>query len=569
MKKNIFSFLIILFIFGFNVTAQDIELDDISTTIGNDSISAEPYDLPDFKNRVTEVDGSGNIVPELPQIEQPEDTELASSLAEENQKTLYAQVQAGGGFPTLFNCDFSLYTLNGIEPFKLDFSHTTANGYVGNSLNGNYFDRTTQLLASKKFKAGIFSAQLEGLYVSAGDGFQNKTPLFTSMNKDYIKIDTDFCFDFNDNFDMKLNLDSSFYNRYSQTSDLKNLDEIPPLASCIYQAGYLTATPELILDFYYKYFSAYLSGSYSINGNLYGLSSDFSYIKTTKDEHSAIQKEIVAGNDETRFSHRGIFSVGMKLATDYARIYGNASAVIGNYLNGQNVVVPFNVGVEYSIPVYFSNRRFTIGAEGGMESFANLAWDYENKYKFTVLSFIPEETSFWYGNCNICVPLKSSFTGKAFVEYKRNALGNNSWEPDYSDGYGANGVYGYANKELQLLTTEFELSYHYKILTLAGKWHSCWLDVPVLENVQLLGLQVNLQDENARWGIDLQGMYSFENSLTVPLINFEGFIGINRAVRVVVNATDIVKLVKAEKRVYAGEYIGRGGTASLLLKFFL
>ena len=61
MKKNIFSFLIILFIFGFNVAAQDIELPDISTTIGNDSVSVDLGDLPDFKNRVTEFDGSGNL----------------------------------------------------------------------------------------------------------------------------------------------------------------------------------------------------------------------------------------------------------------------------------------------------------------------------------------------------------------------------------------------------------------------------------------------------------------------------------------------------------------------------
>lgn len=566
MKKYIFSFLIFLLFLNSVLSAQDIELPDISTTIGNDSVSVELTDLPDFKNRVTEIDGSGNIVPQLPQIEKPEDTELSSSLAEENQKSLYAQGMVGGGFPCLFNCDFSLYTINGVQPFKLDFSHNSANGYVGQSLNGNYFDRDTQLFAYKKFVAGNFSLQLEGNYFSNSEGFQNKTPLFTSINKDYIKLGMDFGFIVNENFDLKLNLNSSFYNRYSQTSDIKAIENIP---SFLYQAGYLFASPELITDFYFKHFSAYLSGQYVLNTNLYGLEKDFGYINKFKNEDSEIQKELIFGNDETRMSHRGVFSVGLKWQNDSAKIYGNASAVIGNYLNGQNVIVPFNAGVEYSIPVYFSNRRFTIGAEGGMQSFENSVWDLENKYKFSVLSFIPEETSFWYGNFNLSVPLKSSFTGKAFVEYKRNALGNNTWEADYTEDYRTCGVYGYSKRELQLLTTEFALSYHYKIFTLSGSWHSNWLDVPLLENIQLLGLQLNLQDENARWGIDLQGLYSFENSLTVPLVNFEGFIGITPAVRVVLNATDIVKLVKAEKRVYAGEYIGRSGTASLLLKFFL
>ena len=38
--------------------------------------------------------------------------------------------------------------------------------------------------------------------------------------------------------------------------------------------------------------------------------------------------------------------------------------------------------------------------------------------------------------------------------------------------------------------------------------------------------------------------------------------------RKIVSVEDIVKLIKAEPRIYAGKFISRGGTATLMLKFF-
>ena len=49
--------------------------------------------------------------------------------------------------------------------------------------------------------------------------------------------------------------------------------------------------------------------------------------------------------------------------------------------------------------------------------------------------------------------------------------------------------------------------------------------------------------------------------------DFDAFISVSKSVRVMLNIEDIVKLVSVRTRKYAGEYVARGGTASLLVKY--
>ena len=53
-----------------------------------------------------------------------------------------------------------------------------------------------------------------------------------------------------------------------------------------------------------------------------------------------------------------------------------------------------------------------------------------------------------------------------------------------------------------------------------------------------------------------------------PVINLECFARLTSAVRIVGSVEDIVKLLKGEQRIYAGQYAARGGTAKIMLKFF-
>ena len=97
------------------------------------------------------------------------------------------------------------------------------------------------------------------------------------------------------------------------------------------------------------------------------------------------------------------------------------------------MIVPFNVGISSLFPVYFSNRRVSILAEGGIESYKQKSFNLEEKFKFTNCNLNPSEVSEWYGRFSFSVPLKTSFTGSAEIEYRKTAYNNGRWNPKYNE----------------------------------------------------------------------------------------------------------------------------------------
>jgi hypothetical protein len=166
------------------------------------------------------------------------------------------------------------------------------------------------------------------------------------------------------------------------------------------------------------------------------------------------------------------------------------------------------------------------------------------------------------------VPLKESFTGSYDIEYRGTAFNNGVWEPSYDAATLTSGLYGYTQTNRQLLKTDFNLSYHYGIFSVKAGWQSNWLYVPVLESPQALTAAITLQSNDSAWGTELSTAVFISNEVTDPVINFECFARLTSAVRIVGSVEDIVKLLKGEERIYAGQYAARGGTAKILLKFF-
>jgi hypothetical protein len=81
-------------------------------------------------------------------------------------------------------------------------------------------------------------------------------------------------------------------------------------------------------------------------------------------------------------------------------------------------------------------------------------------------------------------------------------------------------------------------------------------------------LTLNVQDQEVRWGTSLDFIMLINSDIETPFINAEGFVRITPAVRAILSINDIVKLYKGETRSYAGKYAARGGSATVLLKFF-
>ena len=530
--------LTLLFTGGF-FFAQDISLPDITTVVQGGNVQADDEALPDFTDVMVLPQGSGASVPVLQELDAPDSSEVKPITFTEKERSVYVEGLIGAGYPTLFIGDFSLFRQAGNSPFKLTFMHDSALGYSGTALTDSFSDRTTSITLDKGFKREKYNLSFGGSYKTESNGLQNKTDGISSYNQSLVSADGKFEFFLPYGFSLCSEASMDFYNRYSDIS------------SAVYDSVLVWArkntlygiSPSLFVKWNNYGFSAALTGNYSLSADLFD--------------------EI-----EGSAANRGSFKLDFAWANDYINAYGNAALVFGNYMNTSSVLVPFTLGINSAFPVYFSDRRFSIYAEGGLESFQNKIFELEEKYVFSAFSFFPTESSDWFAKLGMKVPLKESFTGEFEIEYRNTAFGNGIWEPLYDDTVLTNGLYGYVQTERQLLKSDFNISYHYKIFSIKAGWQSNWLYIPVLETPQALTLSLDFQGRDSLWGAELSSAFYIGEGGTDPVINLECFARLTPAVRIVGNVEDIVKLMKGEQRIYAGQYAARGGTAKILLKFF-
>ena len=78
---------------------------------------------------------------------------------------------------------------------------------------------------------------------------------------------------------------------------------------------------------------------------------------------------------------------------------------------------------------------------------------------------------------------------------------------------------------------------------------------------------MSLQGKEGNWGTSVEAYYSIDAADTTPLLNFEAFTQVSPATKIVLSANDIIKLVSAESRTYAGQYVANSGNVTLLIKF--
>ena len=534
MKRYIFSSILIAGLAG-SLFAQNIELPDLTTVISGETVKAGADALPDFKDVMIVPEGSGTVVPVLPDVDTPSDADINTLKNEQTEKTIFAEGVIGGGYPSLFTGDFSVFRVSDTSPFKISFSHNSAVGYGNHSLGDGFSDRTTNLFIEKAFQKDKFGMKLDFGYEALSNGLQRHIQELTSINQDNYAGAGSLTWDVNDKFSTGVNAGLSFYNRYADVA-----------SGSFASASVLDINPELFAIWKINAFNIGFTGTYSMEA----------------DVAEEISKDIL---------HRGEFNLNVQWENEIIKAYGKAGIVLGTNLNGNTVVVPFTVGVDSSFPVYFSNRRFGIAAEGGIDSSMNKISDLEKKYKFSGLLTMPSETSDWYGKVNFSIPLKESFTGTVNFEYRQTAFNNGHWQPFYdlnSSRTGIKGIYGYGFSEMQQFISDLSITYHYKVFSITGGWRSNWIDVPVLEAAHQLVLDVNFQSEDSKWGADLKGIWNLNGDATVPVINVEGFARLTTSVRAVLSIEDALKLFGGAERVYAGEYICRGGTVTALLKFF-
>ncbi len=533
MNKKAYTVIFAASFLAAGVFAQNIELPEVTTVISGDTEKAGDDTLPDFSDVLKIPAGSGGVEPVLPEVETSEDTDITAGKSKPVEKSVYAEGLIGGGYPAFFTGNISVARNTGASPFKFSFEHESAVGYANHSLTEGYSDRTTKLSVEKNYKKNHLEWGASGSYKSSSDGLQKNLVVDEGnaaglLNRDLYKAAGNIAYSFDNGFSFGAETGVDFYNRYSEIT-------CPQIKTI----GFFTLKPSLNVR-------------WAGHGFDTGFTTDYDY-DTEFTENILFPK-----------SHRAKFMVDLQWKNDFIRLYGNAAAVVGSNVMDDDVIVPFAVGVDSSFPVYFANRRVSISAEGGIDSYKPKSYEMEEKFKFTNLNWNPTETSEWFGRFNLSIPLKTTFTGTAGVEYRQTAYGNGRWLPKYNDIYS---IYGYEVKDFQMLGTDFSLAYHQGILSVGGSWHSNWLDVPAEENIQTVKFDVNVQSEDTKWGVDVNCLLPINSEMEVPVLNTEGFIRITPSVRAILSINDVIKLYKGETRTYAGKYEARGGSAALLLKF--
>ncbi len=521
--------------------AESIELDDLTTVIKSGSLVAEEDALPDFSDVVEKPSGSGSIVPKLPDVTVQEKPSVADASAGKKEKSVFAEGKVGGGYPAFFYGDFSVYRLSGQNPFFIGFDHNSAAGYSGHSLKDGYKDSTTGINLKKTIQKNRALVNLKGDYQVLVNGLQNKVNGMSDITQNDVSGGGDFTWQFNDIFSAGASLDAEFYNRYSAITGSDSFEDY------LKNVSVFGISPEVFGKVHLNAFTIDFMGGYWMDSN-------------TNDSISVNTRKV---------ANRGQFKAGFSWKNQIFKAYANVGAVLSDAMNDNYITAPFAIGGNAVFPVKFSSRKASVGLEGGLSAKRSRVSELEKKYKFTSLTFMPQEVTDWYVQFDSSLPVGSGFTVNANLTYRKTAFGNGWWQPVYSTA-SYKGFYGYRMYDMSILSSTLELTYIYKILSLKAGLKSNWIDIPVLEYNQLVTFGLGLAKENGKYVANLSADFGLDDdsSAIVPILNLDGFVKITQAVSIGAEITDIVKLVSGTTRTYAGDYIARSGTASVMAKFF-
>lgn len=533
-----------LFVFSQNneQTEESIILPDVSTVISGGAIKAGKSSVPDYSLILPEASNEPQIIPQLPDTDNLEsNTEKAEVLLEVKEKDVYAEGLTGCGMPGYFIGNFSIYRESGNNPFKISFMHEATSGYAGNSLTSGYFDRNTQVMAEKTFSTDSMKFHFDVAYKTIANGLQNKAENINDVTKETILLGVDYDFNLPHGMFLGTNIDGSWYKRYASVVG----QSIIPIDEYKKNVSIIDFIPSLKFGWQNEHFYTSLSGTYTL----------FSNINNSFKNNPTL--------------NRGNFDLNAGYKNDIINVYTKVSAVVGNNIGNNSVIVPFNLGVDFSFPIKISPYKMNLSFSGGLDSYCQNVNVLEQKYLFTSLDSITKESSDWFGRIYLGLPIKSAFTVNLEGVYKTSAFNNGTYVPLYNNDVVNFGQYDFIQKELTQLNTNLCLSFKVGIATFSAIWQSCWLDVKPKEYENFVSALFAVQDNGSRFGVDGSlGIALDKEEDVTPVINMSGFFRMTQAVRLAISFEDMIKLFSGKSRKYAGNYIDSSGNVSLLVKFF-
>ncbi|MBQ0039146.1 MAG: hypothetical protein KBS64_01805 [Treponema sp.] len=529
-----------------NAEEERIQLPEMTTTVSGDTVVAGRDAVPDFSKVVPSAGAEKNIMPKLPGeriMAEDAGAEPVADFVSGDHKNVYAQGLVGGGFPGDFIGDFSVYKTEGTDPFRIDFSHFSRNGYGKHDGGDGFFDNGTKLYAEKSFRAMSSDFTIGGRYDRAGSGLQGKSDNFYDMNSQ--KVTACFLFDhvFGDSgFEFYSDSEAYWYNRYCGMK----LDD-PSLTIQEKDIDVFFADPGFVFSFYSQGFSASLDLNMQIE--------------------SFLGKHDTAAIDD-------LFRVDAAIVTGYENdivtAFAKGGIAGGTEIGEGRTIVPFfATGAEVRVEMGSTGRTLVVGLNGGLETKHEEFAGLERKYKFAQLDSLTDETTDWFVNSKIVLPLFETISFNSGVEFRKSAFGNGIFEADYSHRM-PNGVYKFHMDERTQVTTDNGITFRMGIFTVRGGWRAHWSHVPANDYRHTVEGTIGYDDDDGKWGFSAGVAEAIDSdSDKCPNLRASIYFNIKTVMKLSLEVEDAIKLFSGSDRDFVEtDYLVRAGSVTLLSRFF-
>lgn len=557
MKKIFFLSLTVFFSFGIFAQAGQggtsdsqsggqVLLPDLTTTLEGDNVEVPEGAAPDFSQVQADSIAEKESLPKLPESNSqivPE--ENVADGKESFKKEVYAEGQLGGGYPGFFTGLFQLYKDSLSNPFTLNFSHTTNNGYGRNSASQGYFSKTSDFDGRKKITFKNMEVNLQGAFSADDLGLQQRSQTFYDISKQKLSTIDSIEWTFPLGFGLLLTNNLSWYSRYSGLKD-SSASYLAQEA----QAASLIENPYMKFYWSNKVFTFALDGGYSFEG----------FFSDAKD------------SDLVTSINRGTFGAGLSYKKDIFAFDSAFNILVGNALGSQaDFLVPFHLNVDFTWPVNYSAQPIRFSAGGGLKSSLPLFEEVEKNYSFAKMYHLATEESDWYAEASIQIPGGNIFSLDANVLFKTTAFSNGVWTADY-ENINSNNLYDFVQTSRTLLDSYLKATFAWNIFNLSFDCKSHWLYVPANEYQFMAGAAFDVNGASGLWGAKLEVKEAFgkQSQDLLPFINLSGYYRMTSSMRAAFEVNDIIKLFSGENRFYYNSsYSINSAGLALLLKFYL
>ena len=541
LKNTLYFFCVALFSAPLFSQTENVTLPDITTTISGEVVTAGKDAAPDFSKVIPVDKKDDSVLPVFTEENVSFDEEPVADFSFGEAKTIFAQGLVGVGFPGDFIGDFSVYKSIGENLFKIEFSHLSKNGYGKHKAGDGFFDSNTRLFAEKTITVKNTDFIIGGEYKKNETGLQSASLFFYDLNSQEAFGNFSVKKSFLHGFEFESKSGGSWYNRYVGIADSEN--------------DFLSQEKNIDV----VYLNQNLNFSWSGKKLFFALNGRVDY-GTLAGKFDSVEIENI-------FRAEASASAGWK--NDFLDIFASGGIAGGTEMGTKKSIPFFNAGISFAGKDSPLKNNFSFEVRGGLDTYFNSLSELENKYKFSQLVFLPTETSDWFVNAKVSVPVSKFASIYSSAEFRKTAFENGTWEAIY-DSKTDSGIFEIAPSDRTLFSTDSGFSYLWNLFTLSAGWKSNWTHVPSDEFKNYVSTSISFDSKEKSWGFSISVQEDIDSdSDKCPLLGGEVYYNLKESIKFSFELSDAIKLFARKDRDFMKtDYLVRAGCASLFAKFY-